>query len=1850
MAETHSQSKYVWVPDEKEVFVQGKFVEERVIRNKQNKDEQLVVVNIKGKDVEFSAEDVAPVNPSTFDKVDDLSELTHLNEASVLFNLENRYRDDLMYTYSGLFLVAINPYTNLKIYSNDYIKLYHGSPKEDNKPHVFAVAEQAYQNLLQQRQNQSILVTGESGAGKTENTKKILQYLASITTDDKILLNQGHDSFETKILQSNPILESFGNAQTVRNNNSSRFGKFIKIDFDEYGKINGAHIEWYLLEKSRVVFQHLRERNYHVFYQLLSGMTKAELRSIELESNSILDFAYLKDSNPSIPGVDDSQNYQALLKAFNTVGFSTDEVQSIFKCIAIILHIGNIQFVSEKAEQASIKNDIRSLCKLLGVEDSEFRASILKPKSKAGKEWVSQSKNASQARFILNSLSRSLYEKLFEFIVNRINKSLEHGCLTEYSIGLLDIAGFEIFKHNSFEQLCINYTNEKLQQFFNHHMFVLEQNEYQKENIQWNFVDYGKDLQATIDLIEDKSKNPGILPILDEESILPKSTDESFYSKLITSWEQKSPKFKRSKLGNCFILRHYAGDVEYNIEGWLLKNKDPLNENLLTVLKQSNNSFISDFFNEQIRGGSFRTASNRHREQLKFLIEELENTDPHFVRCIIPNNKKKARDFDRSLILDQLRCNGVLEGIRIARDGYPNRIFFKEFFQRYRILSDEYRFTNSSKKNCEILLSSLHLEPTLYKVGNTKLFFKSGVLANFESLKEQKITNSITKFNAIVTSNAVRREVSLHLKKLQAAKVLKVTFETYSRLMENPWYNLYVKIMPLLDVSDDIVKSKKVAEKLKDLQEKLLESEQERNAANDSKIQLERELFNLRAQLSEETKKLTKSEDILAGTQLKQKELESKWEELLAIKENLEDQNNDVAQKFENASLELTKLKVLSDHKQGEIDLLTDEKKKTENSLKDLMVSIDGLKKDEVSFSAEKNQYLNEIESLRKDITKKESQIKQLEEKLSESDLAIDVKLKSLEKHLATTGKRMQTFVEDNKELALELDSTKKELATKTRLLESRITEVKTLNQKLSEQHLEFANMANGRDQLSSNLDNIMRELKRAESENQELRTNYRNLRQEYDNLVTDAKASLNTNGSEELEDLKGALLKEKSMNKFLNERLISSVRSGIRIDGFSNSLGTEDVRQEFDMLSVKYKEMEMNLEKEIEERKTAISRLRFAEARLASAAFDNQTLGAQLKKIKELTKNTLSSTQISKEFENIDNLGSNQEKLLLEIDFLKRQLSKEKEARTNAENVAGLLHQKVGQITRSDSTADIYKLRYEANEDYVKSLESRLSSTPLKDRTNVINGDLFKHRESFEKYEEELKQHRVETFHMQEKLAEYESKLNQLTLIYNKSQLSEAALKEEIQQINVELKTVENQKNHMQSSVKRYQLQYENSQKDLHSVETEIRAVKHGLRQAEKDIESMTQMIQKLRAQNKQKEQDSWKQEARITDLESQLDERAIEVEKYSSRNKVLMDELQHFKERVRVSDSNTSHLAEIDNLKGELDGQLRLQTELKKEISNLGFQLETLKLDSESKIEDLLKQTQHYEATLNEIGSQKDNLEADKKTLETAAKTSALRVQNLEENLDSLNKKFEQLVLERNSLKSKLESTNDNFSKSIQEREKYSHDVQFLEESLALQKQQSERDEGLIKQLKAELESLKKDWAYEKDQNSNIHNENESLGKANDNLRKQLLVAQNQLADTSEKDAWIDKIQKLEQLLEQESVQKFDEIKKTKRLERIIEELQRKNDEQANIIELANTDKVGSKKEVSLLGEKILELEALNDSKDASMTKLERENAYYSEKIQGLEKEIESWQFRYEKLSERRQSIAQTTEGVFI
>uniref|UniRef100_A0A8B9M0Y8 Myosin, heavy chain 10, non-muscle n=1 Tax=Astyanax mexicanus TaxID=7994 RepID=A0A8B9M0Y8_ASTMX len=708
--------KLVWVPSERHGFEAASIREERG-------DEVVVELAENGKKAMVNKDDIQKMNPPKFSKVEDMAELTCLNEASVLHNLKDRYYSGLIYTYSGLFCVVINPYKNLPIYSENIIEMYRGKKRHEMPPHIYAISESAYRCMLQDREDQSILCTGESGAGKTENTKKVIQYLAHVASSHKgrkdhnipvsfsplmfMMFLQGE--LEKQLLQANPILESFGNAKTVKNDNSSRFGKFIRINFDVTGYIVGANIETYLLEKSRAIRQAKDERTFHIFYQLLAGAGE-HLRS-DLLLEGFNNYRFLSNGNIPIPGQQDKDNFQETMEAMHIMSFSHDEILSMLKVVSAVMQFGNIIFKKERnTDQASMPENTaaQKLCHLLGMSVMEFTRAILTPRIKVGRDYVQKAQTKEQADFAVEALAKATYERLFRWLVHRINKALDRTKRQGASfIGILDIAGFEIFQLNSFEQLCINYTNEKLQQLFNHTMFILEQEEYQREGIEWSFIDFGLDLQPCIDLIERPANPPGVLALLDEECWFPKATDKTFVDKLVqeqgSHGKFQKPRQLKDKADFCII--HYAGRVDYKADEWLMKNMDPLNDNVATLLHQSTDKFVAELWKDvdrivgldQVAGmnetafgatyktkkGMFRTVGQLYKESLTKLMATLRNTNPNFVRCIIPNHEKRAGKLEPHLVLDQLRCNGVLEGIRICRQGFPNRIVFQEFRQTY---------------------------------------------------------------------------------------------------------------------------------------------------------------------------------------------------------------------------------------------------------------------------------------------------------------------------------------------------------------------------------------------------------------------------------------------------------------------------------------------------------------------------------------------------------------------------------------------------------------------------------------------------------------------------------------------------------------------------------------------------------------------------------------------------------------------------------------------------------------------------------------------------------------------------------------------------------------------------------------------------------------------------------------------------------------------------------------------------------------------------------------------------------------------------------------------------------------
>ncbi|XP_006897403.1 PREDICTED: myosin-14 [Elephantulus edwardii] len=934
--------RLVWVPSELHGF------EAAALRD-EGEEEAEVELAESGRRLRLPRDQIQRMNPPKFSKAEDMAELTCLNEASVLHNLRERYYSGLIYTYSGLFCVVINPYKQLPIYTEAIIEMYRGKKRHEVPPHVYAVTEGAYRSMLQDREDQSILCTGESGAGKTENTKKVIQYLAHVASSPKGRKEPGvptsastmsYGELERQLLQANPILEAFGNAKTVKNDNSSRFGKFIRINFDVAGYIVGANIETYLLEKSRAIRQAKDECSFHIFYQLLGGAEEQLKADLLLEPCS--HYRFLTNGPSSSPG-QERELFHETLESLRVLGFSHEEITSMLRMVSAVLQFGNIVLKKERnTDQATMPDNTaaQKLCRLLGLGVTDFSRALLTPRIKVGRDYVQKAQSKEQADFALEALAKATYERLFRWLVLRLNRALDRSPRQGASfLGILDIAGFEIFQLNSFEQLCINYTNEKLQQLFNHTMFVLEQEEYQREGIPWTFLDFGLDLQPCIDLIERPANPPGLLALLDEECWFPKATDKSFVEK-VAQEQGGHPKFQRPRQLRDqadFSVLHYAGKVDYKANEWLMKNMDPLNDNVAALLHQSTDRLTAEIWKDEHGGfqqfsllgsfspsppgsaerlssavspsgvegivgleqvsslgdgppggrprrGMFRTVGQLYKESLSRLMATLSNTNPSFVRCIVPNHEKRAGKLEPRLVLDQLRCNGVLEGIRICRQGFPNRILFQEFRQRYEILTPNAipKGFMDGKQACEKMIQALELDPNLYRVGQSKIFFRAGVLAQLEEERDLKVTDIIVSFQAAARGYLARRAFQKRQQQQSALRVMQRNCAAYLKLRHWQWWRLFTKVKPLLQVTrqDEVLQAR--AQELQKVQEQQQQSARQVGELQDRLAQVEEERSRLAEQLRAEAELCAEAEETRGRLAARKQELELVVSELEA--------------------------------------------------------------------------------------------------------------------------------------------------------------------------------------------------------------------------------------------------------------------------------------------------------------------------------------------------------------------------------------------------------------------------------------------------------------------------------------------------------------------------------------------------------------------------------------------------------------------------------------------------------------------------------------------------------------------------------------------------------------------------------------------------------------------------------------------------------------------------------------------------------------------------------------------------------------------------------------------------------
>ncbi|EON65611.1 myosin heavy chain [Coniosporium apollinis CBS 100218] len=1125
-----SGKRYVWLKDANLAFVRGWVVEEL-------EDEKLLVQCDDGSQRQVDAESVDKVNPAKFDKANDMAELTHLNEASVVHNLHMRYQADLIYTYSGLFLVTVNPYCPLPIYSRDYVSMYRGRNREDTKPHIFAMADEAFRNLVEEGQNQSILVTGESGAGKTENTKKVIQYLAAVATSDTPRAKSGGRQFSNlseQILRANPILEAFGNAQTVRNNNSSRFGKFIRIEFTRSGQIAGAYIDWYLLEKSRVVRLNSSERNYHVFYQLLRGADQRMKHDFLLTGLDIDDFDYTRHGNDTIAGISDREEWNSLIEAFHVMNFSEKEQTSIFRTIAAVLHLGNINVSKEslRGDQAALDAEAvehaEKVCHLLGISVDPFIKALLHPRVKAGREWVEKVQTPDQVRLSIDALAKGIYERGFGDLVTRINRQLDRsgtGSDDSHFIGVLDIAGFEIFEENSFEQLCINYTNEKLQQFFNHHMFVLEQEEYAREQIEWKFIDFGRDLQPTIDLIE--LPNPiGIFSCLDEDSVMPKATDKSFTEKLHSLWDRKSPKYRRSLLSQGFMLTHYAAEVEYSTEGWLEKNKDPLNDNVTRLLAVSSDKHIASLFADcadpedeaatnrsRVKKGLFRTVAQRHKEQLSTLMAQLHSTHPHFVRCILPNHKKRPKQFSAPLVLDQLRCNGVLEGIRIARTGFPNRLPFSEFRSRYEVIChDMPKGYLEGQVAAKIILEKLNMDRAFYRVGLTKVFFRAGVLAELEEQRDQLIRDIMCRFQSVARGAIQRRIAHKRLYRVEATRIIQRNFQVYLDLQANPWWRLFVRMKPLLGATRQAAEVKKRDDMIQQLNERMQLEAEDRQNLDDERRRAELEIQRVQQTLESERALALDKEEIFKRLQDREAELTEKLQEAIEDQEKLEDQLDTliIAKKKIEEQSEVWRVEL---EQAGQIvNKLGVEKQDLVEKMDQLDAQLSDLEDAQSQRSKAEEGLQQEVRMLKSQMGLKERKLQELEQRVLKTDQDIDVKLAASTKDLNASKKQIKELLDENRQIRQQMSDLSSTSTSYEDLIRRKESELAILKTDVKRLETDRQALDSEKRTLTSKQDSLQARLREAKAELDAMKSQHIQLERE----AADTKRLLEARISEE--------------------------------------------------------------------------------------------------------------------------------------------------------------------------------------------------------------------------------------------------------------------------------------------------------------------------------------------------------------------------------------------------------------------------------------------------------------------------------------------------------------------------------------------------------------------------------------------------------------------------------------------------------------------------------------------------------------------------------------------------------------
>ncbi|XP_078147516.1 myosin-7-like [Centroberyx gerrardi] len=1774
-----------------------------------------------GKSVTVKEVDVHPQNPPKFDKIEDMAMFTFLHEPAVLFNLKERYAAWMIYTYSGLFCVTVNPYKWLPVYDQSVVNAYRGKKRSEAPPHIFSISDNAYQYMLAGKENQSVLITGESGAGKTVNTKRVIQYFASIAavTGKKESTTDKKGTLEDQIIQANPALEAFGNAKTIRNDNSSRFGKFIRIHFGVSGKLSSADIETYLLEKSRVTFQLKAERDYHIFYQILS-QKKPELLEMMLITTNPYDYQYISQGQTTVASIDDADELMATDDAFDVLGFTQEEKNGIYKMIGAIMHHGNMKFKQKQREEqaeADGTEDVDKAAYLMGLNSADLIKGLCHPRVKVGNEWVTKGQNVQQVYYSVGALSKSVYEKMFLWMVVRINQSLDTKQPRQYFIGVLDIAGFEIFDFNTFEQLCINFTNEKLQQFFNHHMFVLEQEEYKKEGIVWEFIDFGMDLAACIELIE---KPMGIMSILEEECMFPKASDATFKAKLYDNHLGKTANFQKPRVIKGrpeahFSLVHYAGTVDYNITNWLVKNKDPLNETVVGLYQKSALKLLALLFagyagadsgiggGKKKKGSSFQTVSALHRENLNKLMTNLRSTHPHFVRCIIPNETKTPGAMENPLVMHQLRCNGVLEGIRICRKGFPNRIQYGDFKQRYRILNPnaipEGQFIDN-KKAAEKLLGSLDIDHEQYRFGHTKVFFKAGLLGVLEEMRDDRLTLIITGIQARARGILARFEFQKIVERRDALLVIQWNVRAFMGVKNWPWMKMYFKIKPLLKSAETEKEMANMKEEFTKLKEAYAKSEARKKELEEKMVSLLQEKNDLQLQVQTEQDNLSDAEERCEGLIKSKIQLEAKSKELTERLEDEEEMNAELTAKKRKLEDECSELKKDIDDLELSLAKVEKEKHATENKVKNMTEEMAALDEIIAKLTKEKKALQEAHQQTLDDLQSEEDKVNTLTKAKSKLEQQVDDLEGSLEqeKKVRMDLERAKRKLEGDLKLALEtimdLENDKQQMDER---LKKKDFEISQLNSKIEDEQAMSAQLQKKLKELQARIEELEEELESERAARAKVEKQRADLARELEEIserleeaggATAAQIEMNKKREAEFQkmrrDLEESTLQHEATAATLRKKNADSVADlGEQIDNLQRV--KQKLEKEKSELRLELDDVVSNME-HIAKSKTNLEKMcrtledQMTEYRTKAEEGQRTINDFTMHKAKLQTENGELTRQLEEKDSLVTQLTRGKQSYTQQIEDLKRQLEEEVKAKN------ALAH--AVQSSRHD--CDLLREQYEEEQEAKAELQrsmSKANSEVAQWRTKYET-DAIQRTEELEEAKKKLAQRLQDA---EEAVEAVNAKCSSLEKTKHRLQNEIEDLMVDVERSNAAAAALDKKQRNFDKVLAEWKQKYEESQTELESAQKEARSLGTELFKLKNSYEESLDHLETMKRENKNLQEE-------ISDLTEQLGEGGKSIHELEKVRKQLEQEKAEIQTALEEAEGSLEH-EESKILRAQLEFN-QVKAEIERKLAEKDEEMEQAKRNQQRVVDTLQSSLEAETRSRNEALRLKKKMEGDLNEMEIQLSQANRQAAEAQKQLKGLHAHLKDSQLQ---LDDALRG-NDDLKENIAIVERRNNLLQAELDELRSLVEQTERGRKLAEQ---ELLDVSERVQLLHSQNTSLLNQKKKLEGDTSQLQNEVEEAVQECRNAEEKakKAITDAAMMAEELKkEQDTSAHLERMKKN--MEQTIKDLQHRLDEAEQIA------MKGGKKQVQKLEARVRELEA----------EVEAEQRKSSDSVKGVRK----------------------------